>query len=80
MTRLNKVGQTLQMAEQKTGDARAERVKAVESELGLPRLEPEMKALYRAIFKKLTGPAATPVEAPAEPGSVIPPTPVIGGF
>lgn len=80
MTRLNKIGQTLQMADERDTNARAERVRAVESELGLPSLEPEMKALYKAIFRKLTGPAATPVEAPAEPGSVIPPTPVIGGF
>lgn len=73
MTRLSKVGQTLQMAEQKTGDARAERVKAVESELGLPRLEPEIKALYRSLFKKLTAPTEPPPEQP------IPPVPTTGG-
>lgn len=79
MTRLSKVGQTLQMAEQKTGDARAERVKAVESELGLPRLEPEIKALYKSIFKKLMSPAAAPAE-PVQEGSVIPPTEVAGQY
>jgi hypothetical protein len=52
------------MAEQKTNDARTERVKEVEAELGLPRLEPELKALYRAVFKKLAAPTEPPPEQP----------------
>jgi len=78
MTRLNKVGESLQGAE-----ARKSQVKEVENELGLqsqPVLGPEMRALYKAIFKKLK---ATPVApaAPAEPEEfpVIPPTATIGG-
>lgn len=65
MKKLSKVSETLQ-----TVDARSQRVKAVEQELGLPQLEPELRALYRAVFKKIQGPAAPtePVEAaPAQP-------------
>jgi hypothetical protein len=37
-----------------------------------------MKALYKAIFKKLKTPAE-PAGEEAEPMPVIPPTPVLGG-
>lgn len=66
MKKLNKLGETLQAV-----DARSERVKAVEQELGLPQLEPELRALYRAVFKKIQSPAA-----PAEPVEAAPMQPV----
>jgi len=72
MTRLNKVGESLQGAE-----ARKSQVKEVENELGLqsqPVLGPEMRALYKAIFKKLKAAPAEPQEQP-----VIPPVEVTGG-
>lgn len=76
MTRLNKVGESLQGAE-----ARKQQVKEVESELGLqsqPSIGPEMRALYKAVFKKLkAAPTATPTPAPEQP--VIPPVEVTGG-
>jgi len=76
MGRLDKVKESLGKEE-----FRKTQVKQVEKELGLPqqsRLEPEMKALYKAIFKKLKTPAE-PAGEEAEPLPVIPPTPVLGG-
>lgn len=70
MARMEKLAEKLE-------NTRAERTKAVERELGLPK--PGVASmgmdLLKSVFKKLKG--EQPTELPAE--SVIPPTPVIGG-
>ena len=66
MSRMEKVKQSLEKEE-----FRKSQVKAVEKELGLPqppRLDPEMRALYKAIFRKVNQP---------QPQEEAPPTPVI---
>lgn len=83
MTRLSKVGSVLV-----NKDERSKRVQAVEQELGLPKLEPEYKALYKAVFKKLKSgavptPTPTPTPAPALPGEeelAMPTEDIQGGF
>ena len=53
MMKLNGIAEKL-----KESDVKSDRVKAVESELGLAtqkRLPPEQTALYKAVFRKLRG-------------------------
>jgi hypothetical protein len=76
MARMEKLAQKLE-----SNTTRAERTKAVERELNLPK--PGVASmgmdLLKSVFKKLKGEEEAPaVEQPA--GSVIPPTPTTGQF
>jgi hypothetical protein len=75
MARMEKLAEKLE-----SNTTRAERTKAVERELNLPK--PGVASmgmdLLKAVFKKLRGEEEQPQELP--PGSVIPPTPTTGQF
>jgi hypothetical protein len=70
MEKLKKIQNSL------SSEKRDERVKEVEDELGLTSktVEPEMRALYKSVFKKIKG------KKEKEEGKPVPPTPIIGQY
>jgi hypothetical protein len=74
MARMEKLAQKLE-------STRAEKTKEVERELGLPKpgIASMSMDLLKSIFKKLKGEQEPEQPQELPPGSVIPPTPVIGG-